>query len=241
MLQKTLGIVLHSLKYSDSSNIVDVYTEMRGRTSFLVKTSRSRKGVVKSVLFQPLSIIEIDADYRATSNLHLIREVKSVSPFFSIPYDPYKLCIALFMAEFLHKAIREEAENAPLFAYLKHSIEWLDECNQGFSNFHLVFLMRLSRFLGLYPNTEDYHQGDYFDLMNACFSSSKPFHNSYIKPEEAAKLIQLMRMNYETMNLFKMSREERNRCLSIINDYYRLHLPEFPVLKSVGVLQELFN
>ncbi|MEG2515116.1 MAG: DNA repair protein RecO, partial [Bacteroidaceae bacterium] len=89
--------------------------------------------------------------------------------------------------------------------------------------------------------TEDYHQGDYFDLMNACFSSFKPFHNSYIKPEEAAKLIRLMRMNYETMHLFKMSRGERNRCLATINDYYRLHLPEFPVLKSIGVLQELFD
>lgn len=55
--------------------------------------------------------------------------------------------MALFLSEFLYRAIREEAENRPLFAYLQHSIIWLDECGDGFANFHLVFLMRLSRFL----------------------------------------------------------------------------------------------
>ena len=55
MLQKTQGIVLHSLKYKDTSIIVDIYTEVSGRASFLVPVSRSRKAAVKSVLFQPLS------------------------------------------------------------------------------------------------------------------------------------------------------------------------------------------
>ena len=102
--------------------------------------------------------------------------------------------------------------------------------------------MRLSRFLGLYPNLEDYHTGDYFDLLNACFTSTRPLlHSSYINPEEAGRLRQLMRMNYETMHLFGMSRAERTRCLTIMNDYYRLHLPDFPVLKSLDVLKELFS
>ncbi|MCI7365586.1 MAG: DNA repair protein RecO, partial [[Clostridium] innocuum] len=30
-------------------------------------------------------------------------------------------------------------------------------------------------------------------------------------------------------------------CLVIMNDYYRLHLPDFPVLKSLDVLKELFS
>ena len=56
MLQKTVGIVLHSLKYNDTSNIVDIYTQHTGRASFLVKIPRSRKSTVKSVLFQPLAM-----------------------------------------------------------------------------------------------------------------------------------------------------------------------------------------
>ena len=242
MLQKTKGIVLHTLKYNDTSIIVDMYTELFGRASFLVTVPRSRKAAVKSVLFQPLSFIEFEADYRPNATLYRVKEAKSFYPFSSIPYDPYKSSIVLFLAEFLYRAVREEAENRPLFAYLQHSIIWLDECRDNFANFHLVFLMRLSRFLGLYPNLEDYQKGDYFDMLNACFTPLRPqLHSSYILPEEASRLIMLMRMNYETMHLFAMNRAERTRCLTIMNEYYRLHLPDFPVLKSLEVLKELFD
>lgn len=241
MLQKTVGIVLHTLKYNDTSNIVDIYTRENGRASFLVSVPRSRKSAVKTVLFQPLSMIEFEADYRPMSNLYRIKEAKSWHPFRTLPYDPYKSSIAMFLAEFLYRALREEAENGPLFAYLEHSIRWLDECDRSFSNFHLVFLMRFSRFLGLYPNTEDYREGCFFDMLNACFVSVQPLHGAFLKPEEASRINLLMRMNYETMHLFTMSRLERNRCLIIMNDYYRLHLPDFPVLKSLDVLKELFS
>lgn len=223
------------------SNIVDIYTEANGRMSFFIPLPRSRKAAVKTVLFQPLSIIEFEAEYRPNITLHRIKEAKAGHPFKSIPYNPYKSAIALFISEFLYRALREEAENPPLFAYLLSSIEWLDECERDYANFHLVFLMRLSRFLGLYPNTEDYHEGDYFDLLNSEFTSICPYHSSHIRPEEARALLMLMRMNYETMHMFPMNHEERNRCVSIINEYYRLHLPNFPLLKSIGVLKELFG
>jgi DNA repair protein RecO (recombination protein O) len=242
MLQKTSGIVLHSLKYNDTSNIVDIYTELCGRTSFLIPVSRRRKAAVKPVFFQPLSLIELDADFRISSgNLYRIKEVKAY-PFKSIPYHPHKSTIALFLAEFLYRVVREEGENRPLFAYLRYSIEWLDECEAGFANYHLVFLMHLTRFLGLYPNLDDYHRGDYFDLLNAGFTSLRPCkHSFYVNPEESFRLTRLIRMNYDTMHLFGMNRADRTRCLTIISDYYRLHIPGFHELKSLAVLQELFD
>lgn len=242
MIQNTQGIVLRTLKYSDTSLIADVYTEVQGRASFLVPVPRSRRTLVRPSLFQPLALVEVEADFRPNVSLFKVKEARSAYPFSSLPYDPYKSSIALFLSEFLCRALREEAENRPLFAYLQHSVVWLDECRSGFANFHLVFLMRLSRFLGLYPNLENYHPGDYFDLQNACFTSLRPQgHANYIGPEEASRLQQLMRMNYATMHLFAMNRAERARCLGVINDYYRLHLPGFPELKSLEVLKEIFD
>lgn len=241
MLQHTTGIVLHTLKYNDTTNIVDMYTRQNGRASFLVPLPRSRKSAVKAVLFQPLSLIEFEADFRPKASLYRVREAKSLYPFRSLPYDPYKSAISMFLAEFLYRSLREEVENEPLFAYLEYSIRWLDECGRGFANFHLVFLMRLSRFLGLYPNTDDYSEGSFFDLQNACFTSVQPVHGAFLNPEEASRIRLLLRMNYDTMHLFAMSRTERNRCLTVVNDYYRLHLPDFPVLKSLQILKELFD
>lgn len=241
MLQKYTGIVLHTLKYNDKSNIIHIYTKEEGLMSFLIPVPRSRKTTVKSVLFQPLSLIEFEAEIRPKAGIHPIKEARIRYLFRTLPYDPYKSAIALFLAEFLFRALKEETENKSLFAYLDYSIQWLDTCEKSFANFHLVFLIRLSRFLGLYPNTEDYTDGCHFDLMNACFSLSQPLHGMFVRPEEAAHIRKLLRMNYDTMHLFTMNRRERNRCLDIINEYYRLHLPDFPELKSLAVLQELFT
>lgn len=242
MLQKMQGVVLRTLKYKDTSMIVDIYTESMGRTSFLVAVSRSRKAPLRSVLFQPLALVEFEADIRPNRTLYKVKEVRPLHTFTSLPYHPMKSAVALFLSEFLYRAVREEGENRPLFAYLQHSVRWLDACERGYANFHLVFLIRLSRFLGLYPNLENYRHGDYFDLLNACFTPLKPLHHAYyLMPEEAARLLPLVRMNFDTMHLFRMNRMERNRCLTVLNDYYRLHLPGFPELKSLEVLRELFD
>lgn len=240
MLQKTIGIVLRVIKYNDSSNIVDIFTECSGHVSFIVKVSRSKKGGIRPMLFQPFSVIEFEADFRLKADLCVISHAKSYMPFRSIPFDPVKRVIGLFISEFLYRALRQETENRPLFAYLLYSIKWLDECEEGFTNFHLVFLIRLSRFLGLFPNLENYSRGCFFDMVNACFVTVQPFHSSFLPVNDASMLTKLVRMNYETMYLFKMSRTDRNRCLVLINDYYRLHLPDFPVLKSLDVLNQLF-
>lgn len=242
MLQKTIGLVLHTVKYNDSSMIVEMYTELLGRNAFVVSTPRSKKSTLRGALFQPLSLLEFEVDVRPRTTLYRIKEAKSLYPFETIPYDPYKSAIALFLAEFLYRAVREEGENKPLFAYLRHSVVWLDGCRGGFSNFHLVFLMRLSRFLGLFPNLEDYRPESYFDMLNACFTGGRPqTHSFYLEPADASRILNLMRMSYRTMHLFAMNRTERNRCLVIINDYYRLHLPEFQPLRSIEVLKELFD
>ena len=67
-----------------------------------------------------------------------------------------------------------------------------------------------------------------------------PLHPDFLGPDEARKIGLLMRVNYATMHLVKMSRTERNRCVELIVKYYRLHQPDFPELKSLPVLKEVF-
>lgn len=242
MLQKTECIVLHTVRYKDTALMATVYSEASGRASLVVPVSRGRRSAVRSVLFQPPSLVELEADVRPNQSVGRVKEARTAHPYASLPYDPRKAAIVLFLSEFLYRALREETENRPLFAYLRSSLLWLDECRTGFANFHLVFLMRLSRFLGLYPNLEGYAEGDWFDLRAACFTSRRPAaHNDCLAPAEAARMACLMRMDYATMHLFRLSRDERARCLDVILAYYRLHLPDFPELRSVEVLRELFD
>ncbi len=242
MLQKTEGIVLHVIKYNDTSIIVDVFTSLRGRCSLIVSLPKSRRSALKSSLFQPLALVEIETDFHNKHSLNRIKNARLIYPFSSIPFDRAKTTIAFFLAEFMLYSLREESQNEPLFEYLKNSILWLDNCTSNFSNFHLVFMMHLSSFLGFYPNLTGYHKGDYFDMLNGCYTLSRPLSNdTFLLPDEAYRINTMMRMNYNNMHLFGMSRAQRNRCIEIVLLYYRIHLPEFPQLKSLEVLREVFD
>ena len=241
MLTKTQAIVLHSLKYGETRLIVDMFTRSQGRQSFIVSIPKSVKGKIKKQLFQPLTLLEIESDLRPKLQLQKLSDVRLASPFSSIPFDSNKLSISLFITEFLYYALRSEQHNEPLFDYIVNSIQWLDAQTDRFANFHLVFLMRLSRFLGFYPNLDHYQTGDYFDLRESVFLSTPPVHRDFLHPQEAEKIQLMMRMDFPTMHLFRMSHQERNRLLEVSLIYYRLHLPDFPELKSVSVLQELYQ
>ena len=241
MLTKTQAIVLHSLKYGETRLIVDMFTRSMGRQSFIVSIPKSTKAKIKKQLFQPLSILELEFDSRPKVQLQKLADVRLALPFSSIPFHAHKLSISLFLAEFLYYALRGEQENELLFDYVANSLLWLDGQQDRFSNFHLVFLMRLSRFLGFYPNLDNYQLGDYFDLRESMFQSAPPVHRDFLFPEEADKVQLMMRMDFPTMHLYRMSHDDRNRLLEVTLKYYRLHLPDFPELKSVSVLQELYH
>jgi len=240
MLTKTQAIVLHSIKYGETRLIVDMFTRSNGRLSFIVSLPKSPKSKVKKQYFQPLTMLEIEADVRPKLQLQKLKDVRIVSPYESIPFDPHKLSISLFVAEFLYYALRGEQYNIPLYDYIASSFLWLDTQNVRFANFHLVFLMRMSRFLGFYPNVEHYVSGNYFDLRESMFCAQPPVHRDFLFPHEAEKIQLMLRMDYPTMHLFKMSHEERGRLIEVVLRYYRLHLPDFPDLKSLDVLRELY-
>lgn len=240
MYKSCTAIVLRVIKYNDKTNIVDVYSDM-GRVSFAVSLSQSRNRNTNRMLFRPFSILDIEAVIRPTSKIQKIREARPATQLMSIPYNPYKQAMAFFLAEFLSYTMQNENEDELMFNYIRRSIEWLDMSREGYANFHLVFLIRISRFLGLRPDTSVYRNGYIFDMQNAVFRNTLPAHGNYLNPQESHALYQLMRMRYDNMHMFKMNREERNRCLEVILQYYSMHITDLSGMKSVEVLKELFD
>ena len=218
-----------------------MFTREWGRVSFVVNVPKTQKGRLKKQYFQPMTLLQIECDYRPRVQLQKLMDARLLAPYASIPFMPDKLAISLFIAEFLYHGLRLEQRNDLLFDYIDDSMLWLDAAETEYANFHLTFLMRLSRFLGFYPNLDDYTEGCVFDLRSSCFSMQVPTHRDFLSPADAQKIHLLMRMDYPTMHLFRLSHQERNRICAVLLHYYRLHIPKFPELKSLAVLQELFS
>ena len=218
-----------------------MFTVLEGRISFITRIPKTAKGKIKKQYFQPLTLLDLEFDFRPRTSLQRIKDVRILCPYGSIPFDPVKSTILLFLSEFLYYVTHGEQQNAHLFNYVKASMEWLDEAEQGYANFHLVFMMRLSRFVGFFPNLDAFQEDACFDLRNATFTSHVPLHSDYLLPLDAAQINKLIRMDYENMHLFRLSRHDRNRISDIVLHYYRIHVPDMPELKSFHVLRELFS
>ena len=218
-----------------------MFTELEGRISFITRIPKTAKGKIKKQYFQPLTLLDLEFDYRPRTSLQRIKEVRILRPYGSIPFDPVKSAILLFLSEFLYYVTRGEQQNAHLYNYICASMEWLDEAEHDYANFHLVFMMRLGRFLGFHPFLDNFTQGCFFDLRNGCFTLSAPLHSDFLNATDAGHMHTLMRMNFETMKLFKLSHDERNRITELVLHYYRLHIPNMPDLQSFNILREVFS
>ncbi len=233
--------MLHSLKYGESRIIVDMFTREAGRLSFIVSLPKTAKGRLKIQYFQPMTLLEVECDIRQRVQLQKLKDARLLVAYSSIPFSSEKLALSLFTAEFLYHALRSEQKDEPLFCYISDSMQWLDMSSAGYANFHLTFLMRMSRFLGFYPNLDDYVEGCVFDLRSATFTAAVPVHRDFLRADESRLIHLLMRMDFPTMHLFRLSHHERNRIVDVLLAFYRLHIPQFPELKSLSVLQELWQ
>ena len=119
MLEKTRGIILHQIKYSDSSIVIQTFTRKFGRQSFIIKGMRSSKTGKHNILFQPLFILDLELYYKGTREMQTLKEF-SVS---FTPYDIYsnirKSVVAIFLGEVLTSVLREESPHEEMFDYIE--------------------------------------------------------------------------------------------------------------------------
>ena len=233
-------LIFHALRYSDDQLIVEGLARNYGRVSFVVRISHAPRAKVRHVIVQSMAVLEVQWEEKPRAKLMRPIAARVSQPWSSLHTSPIKAAITLFLAEFLLQVCRHEQSGELFFDYLLHSLTWLDTAEEGFANFHLLFLMRLAQFLGIAPNTSDTGL-PFFDLMAAEFVSRAPAHAYYIYGDEARAFEQLLRMNFSTMHLFQLTRTQRNRILELILTYYRLHIPSLPELKSWEVLREIFT
>jgi DNA repair protein RecO (recombination protein O) len=228
MLHKTKGIVLNYIKYRDTSVIVHIYTQAFGIQSYIENGVRSSKSKNKIALFQPLTLLDMVVYHKKEKSIQRISELKCYHPFKELPFHFAKSSLALFLTEVLSKTLKEEIEDENLFSFLEQSIIWLDQAPNSFENFHLQFLIQLTSHLGFMPTSGE-------ELLKQLAE-----HN-ILHPE--AIISQMLTLLIENPYGFPhtLTREHRQSLLKIILYYYKLHLDDFPELKSLNILQEMMR
>jgi DNA repair protein RecO (recombination protein O) len=222
VLQKTRGIVFRFTKYAESSIIVTIFTEQLGLQTYIVNSARSKSGKGKIALYQPLTLLELVVYYKENANILRIKEVKCFHPYQTLTSDFRKSTIALFLCEIVNKAVKEQSHTQELGNFLFNSFIALDGLQNNIENFHLLFLIQLSRHLGFGA----YKQGE---ILTPFFNDDK----------EERILNQLLQADYNTS--IPMNQLQRRNLLDVMLRFYTQHIEGFGEIKSLAVVRELIN
>lgn len=239
MIVATKAIVLSSLKFGDSDLIVKCFTASSGLKSYLLRNIlKSKKGKFKVSLFQPLTILEIIASHKNKGNLERIKEAKVNYSYRTLHTQIVKSSMTIFIAEILVTTINEEAEDIDLFNFIEKSLLWLDQ-SVKISNFHILFLLKLSMYFGFYPDTDTLEKS-YFNLMEGVFQDLNTDKYSE-KSQRVANLKEFFGIDFDKSNEINLTKIERSDLLTLLLQYYQLHLHGFKNPKSLVVLNQIFE
>jgi DNA repair protein RecO (recombination protein O) len=242
MWQAEQGILIGAVKHNDRSSVARIFTRTRGMVPFIWFLSRSGKNASRNTLLQPLTHLDFQAEYVPNETLHHLKDAKNSMPYKEIPFNPVKSAIALFLSEFLTYALHGEQDNPGLYTFLTESLRWFDNAPEGsYANFHVAFMIGTAHHIGICPNADEYANGCVLDMRDGCFTPILPKHTEYMTPELSYKLYLLMNRNYDGMKDAPLTGQERVMLLNSLNTYFRLHIPSFPILKSIEVLETVFG
>ncbi len=233
MLAKTRAIVLHYIKYAETSIIASLYTEKYGRQTVIVNSVFGKKNRYPSSFFLPLTILDIDIYFKAGRDIQRIKEISCSFHFHTIPFQINKSAIALFISEILYKTLKEEEANQELFNFLINAIQLLDMKESGIQNFHVSFLIQLLKYTGLYPFKSDNHEINSEEVSCVLLPDSDP--------HLLNGLNQLCRCSLSQLENVKIDYETRLRLLKNLLSYYQIHFGYTSEIKSLEILKETFR
>ncbi len=240
MSNQSKAIVLHSIKYGETSLIVNCFLYDIGVKSFIVKgVLNSKNTKFSKSYFLPLSIIDINYSVKKNKDIGYIADAKPAKIFTSVHTDIFKSSVIIFLSELLNSVLKESpGSNKKLFEYLEYALTWFDKSTKQ-ANFHLKILVDLTKFMGFYPNIKQ-NSHRFFDLSLGISVGVKPIGN-YIENLELKKFKELLGTTFEDLNSIKIDNLLRVKILGLMIDYYSLHLQMFKSPKSTNIFNEVFK
>lgn len=235
-------IALRTVRYSDRNSILTAYAREGGRMSFLLPAGGGKAAARLRALLMPMGRFECVADIRPGRDIHPIRDVRAVV----LPpvCDPLRSTLALFMADIMSALLREPMSDPLLFDFVDNALRRLAreegaETLRGAAllNFHLCFLVRLTRFLGIEPDWATYRPGAVLDLADGIFRALPPAHRRFLPPGESEAAASIGRMSFRNLGLYRLTRFERNTMLDRILLYYQTHFPSLGEPSSLAILR----
>lgn len=182
-LVKTHAFVIRTIRYSDSSKILTLFTNELGKISAIHKGSRK---TTKSGSSESFSYFEAMIYYKDNREIQLLSQIHSLNVFKNIVIDIERLRAAYIVQELLNRCIPANSPNMELFESVYGFFQGID-CVVKNAEFELLrFLVRFAETHGIIPETNSVRFETFFARSGfTLYKSDLDFLNSFREKTES--------------------------------------------------------
>ncbi|MCX6137501.1 MAG: DNA repair protein RecO [Ignavibacteriales bacterium] len=251
MIVSTDAVVLHAMKYSDTSKIVTLYTREYGKIKVVAKGARSNKSTFGSSL-EPMTHSSVIFYKKEHKDLHLLSKSEIVTPMYRLATDGDKLQAGFAVIELLDVVMHSEEKSENIFQLVVQSLHLLDRSEKNFRNVFIAFAVHLFRHLGYELSLERCSRCDRSietetNRQVKILFASGAYVCSHCAPDEHSdalgisigavrSLLHSSGSDAETLFRLEIGRQMSDEIIQLIQMYLHYHVPGARTLRSLAML-----
>lgn len=237
LIYQSRAIILRTVKYGETSLIVDMYTEQKGHQTFVINSVRKAKAITPPAFLQLLSLVDVVAYFQEHKKINRIKELRLDHTWQSIPFDMRKSAVITCLAEICSKCIATAEPHPELFSFLHQALKAYDYPEGYDRDFLIRFLVSLSHYLGFGMEVRYDRPAIYFDLLEGRVTDQKPAHK-YLMPIADLDYLRGI-VDAGSSKRAEVPIQVRQRLVDQLVLYFQLHVDSLREVNSLRILREL--
>ena len=221
MIVNTQAIVLHRIKYKNSSLIARLFTKDSGKISIIINGAAKQKGNIAGII-EPSNIVKLNYYQRKTKSLQTFKEANLLYNHFLIREDILKLNVALSTVEIIDKTFHENDVNHETYELVCKTLKMINDCQYDARLILCFFLLKLIESLGFMVNLKNEE-----NMTIILTDNIKQF---LIRLNEAS-INSLEKINYQNINLIEV--------ITLLENYIKQHLKINKDIQSLKMMRDI--
>lgn len=245
MIVRTEAIVLRSVDYGETSQIVTLYTRRLGTVAVMARGARGAKSRFGSAL-QPMSHLQAVFYHKPSREVHSLSEATHLSVFRQTRRDMDRLSLGLRIVETVSTLMPHPEANDEAFDVILGVLERLDWESGHWRNLLPYFQLQVSAFMGFAPLLDKPQierikdAGGYLRLDDGEATVSKPPTPSVPASRQAIRAIGVMlHADVDTVMRMNVPANVLDEVVSIVETYLSFHVADFRQSRSKKVFDNM--
>ena len=223
MILNTNAIVLHRMKYKNSSLIARIFTEDSGKMSIIINGANKRKDNISGIV-EPPNIINLNYYKRKTGTLQAGKEANFLYNNSAIRNNIVQLSAALSIVEVIDKTFHENDVNSDIYNLACQTLKIINDDICDVKLILSFFLLNLIESLGFMIDLEN--------EMNLPISINKEI-KLFLIDLDKSSLNNFNDLNHDKINLVEI--------ITVLEMYIKQHLKLNGDIQSLTMIKEIIN